>query len=241
MTHREAVRCSHVSFQYDQMVCVLDQVDFSISHGEWVGVIGPNGGGKTTLLRLILGFSSPLRGEVLIYGRTPQESWSRMGYVPQRLGIDMYVPCRTFDVVATGSYGSRSLSKDKTLDWITRVGLEEHAYVPFQTLSVGQQQRALFARAMVGDPDFLILDEPTASCDQTSRGVILDCLREVKGRVTVLMVTHDIDVAVKHCDRFICMYNKVVVCKPKEVCEHLALGLYHVPLQKAPCWREMPS
>lgn len=231
------VTFDHVDFAY-QDTPVLQHVSFSIRQGEFIGIIGPNGGGKTTLLKLLLGFLKPSRGKIRVFGASPQASQQRIAYVPQGLRFDRQFPISVQELVLTGRlshlpwYGIYSAKDLKAVDAaLEKVGLQEMRHQAFGNLSGGQAQRALIARALVSEPDLLLLDEPTASVDTQAEAVIYEILKGLGGKITMMMVTHDLKVVIDLVDRVLCVQGGVLSLLPQEVCEHFALGLYHAPIQ----------
>lgn len=204
-----AVELRGVSFAYGNgRPPVLSDVDLAVEEGEFVAIAGPNGGGKTTLLRVILGLEEPSAGEALLFGE-PALRFSRratLGYLPQRPVLGTDVPATVREVVAAGRLASGGLlgplrRRDRAIveDAIARVGLTAEVGTPLARLSGGQQQRAFIAKALAGEPRLLVLDEPTAGVDvgaQEALAELLDRLhREL--RVTVLYVSHEFG-AVEH-------------------------------------------
>ncbi len=175
---------------------ILEEVSLTIRAGDFLAVLGPNGGGKTTLLRVILGLLEPWSGEVR--SRLSARRGA-MGYVPQHAGFDRAFPLRVVDVVRTGRLGLRGpLRRWSAADHravaaaLESYGLERVAREPVGALSGGQLQRTLIARAMVGEPEILFLDEPLASIDTEFRGRLVDALVEINRRIPVVVVTHDL-------------------------------------------------
>jgi zinc transport system ATP-binding protein len=233
---KPAVSFDHVSFAYED-VPVLSNVSFLVGQGAFYGIIGPNGGGKTTLLKLIMGFLKPRSGFVSILGEPPSSVRSQIAYVPQTMRFDKQFPISVLEVVLQGRlshltwYGTYS-SKDleaarETMEKVGILDLQDRA---FGTLSGGQAQRTLIARALVSNPSILLLDEPTASVDAKAQAEIYDFLRGLKDSMTILMVTHDLGIAIEKVEKIICVQNSVIMLTPQEVCEHFAMGLYHYPL-----------
>jgi zinc transport system ATP-binding protein len=225
-----------VSFSY-QEIPILQDVSFTISPGEFVGIIGPNGGGKTTLLKLMMGFLKPDSGRIKVFGRPPFASQQRIAYVPQSLRFDRQFPISVLELVLGGRlshlpwYGKfGQADKTAAIQALEKVGMGGFQDVPFGTLSGGQTQRALIARALASEPRLLLLDEPTASVDSQVESDIYSILRELRGTMTILMVTHNLRVAIELVARVICVQRNVMILKPQEVCEHFAFGLYHPPL-----------
>lgn len=226
-----------VQFSYDGKTPALKGVSFQIFSGEKIGIFGPNGGGKTTLVKLLLGLHEPLSGKITVLEKPPKKNQRLIGYVPQSLRFDKTFPISTLDVVMMGLldqlpfFGRFSKqSKERGLKALSRVGLENSAQLPFGTLSGGQMQRALIARALVSEPKVLILDEPTAHVDPKAAEEISSFLFGLAPTVSLLFVTHDLQMMLSQFDRLLCVQTQVSVLQPKEVCEHFALGLYHTPL-----------
>jgi zinc transport system ATP-binding protein len=181
---------------------VLRGVDLQIRQGEVVAVLGTNGSGKSTLIRTIVGLLPAARGEVQLFG-TPVprfRQWQRVGYVPQRITAAGGVPATVYEVVSSGLLSRRRLFRPlKAADRaavdhaLELVDMADRRKDGVAELSGGQQQRVLIARALVSDPDLLILDEPTAGVDLASQAIFADAIRErVAGGSTVVMVSHDL-------------------------------------------------
>jgi zinc transport system ATP-binding protein len=236
MNRSEHIVAENLSVSFEQTK-VLQDVSFTITQGEFVGIFGPNGGGKTTLLRLLLGFSKPTNGKVSILGHNPKQVRTRVGYVPQINKLDKNFPITVIDVVLMGCLSLCNIfgqlphsAREKALHALEKVGLKDQIHRPFGTLSGGQAQRALIARAIVNDPEILFLDEPTASVDPSAEEAILKLLLELKGKTTILMVTHDLQTIVQNVEKLLCVHRHVHCLHPNEVCEHFGLGLYHSPI-----------
>jgi manganese/zinc/iron transport system ATP- binding protein len=183
---------------------VLSELTFDIPEGDFLGLVGPNGAGKTTILRAILGTLRPISGRV---ARTPG---LRFGYVPQRDSVDYGFPLKVVDVVVMGRYYGIGLGRrptradrDRACDALAQVGILNLADQPLSALSGGQKQRTLIARALVGEPNFLVLDEPTTGMDLVSTTQILGLVRELHERegLTVLMVSHALNELANYVDR----------------------------------------
>lgn len=216
---------------------ILSDVSFEIFSGDFVGIIGPNGGGKTTLLKLLLGFLKPQQGSIKILGHNPKQCRGKVGYVPQRLPFDRQFPISVMDVVLTGRlshlpwygiHGKKDLMAAE--EALERVSLTSFKGAPFGTLSGGQAQRALIARAIVSEPQVLLLDEPTSSVDVNSQKEIYQILRSLRSQMTILMVTHDLTAVIEQVQHILCVHGHVFPLSRDEVCKHFAYGLYHTPL-----------
>lgn len=226
------IEIENLCFSYEE-IGILQNVCLRIQKGEFVGIMGPNGGGKTTLLKLLLGFLSPSSGRVKVKGK--------IGYVPQVQQTDRDFPITLNELVLLGALSKTTFwgtypaeVKEKGAAFIDLLGLTEHKEKVFGSLSGGLAQRALLARALLSDPDLLLLDEPTANIDAASTRVIFEILEKLKGDKTILLVTHDLKTIVERVDRVLCVQGEVSSYLPKEVCEHFALGLYHTPLIDLP-------
>jgi zinc transport system ATP-binding protein len=226
----------HVSFAYSDKT-ILRDVSFTIDKGEFIGVIGPNGGGKTTLLKLIMGFLKPQKGTITLFNGHPDKSLDKVSYVPQNLSFDRKFPISVDELVLSGLlsklpwYGRYNRQqKDATREAMEMMGITALQNRSLGTLSGGQMQRALIARSLVSQPEILLLDEPTANVDTQAEADIYSLLQKLAGDVTIIMVTHDLKTSIEQVDRVLCVQNDVSTFKTKEVCEHFALGLYHAPL-----------
>lgn len=168
---------------------VLEGINMDVRRGDFITITGPNGGGKTTLLRIILGLLRPARGRVVRHYRQ-----LRTGYLPQKNMIDSHFPVTVREVIESGLLGVKGMSADehsaRYAAAITKVGLEEHAARPIGLLSGGQLQRALLARAIVAGPQLLVLDEPLSYIDVRFEERLVELVGELARTTTVIMVTH---------------------------------------------------
>lgn len=231
---KSAISISNLSFSYEKNP-ILEGIDFFVEKGKFIGVIGPNGCGKTTLLKLILGFLKPTKGQILLFGKKPELSKHLIGYVPQLNRTDPDFPITVLELVMLGlitnTRAFQKNAKENALYWIEKLGLYGYRFASFSSLSGGFAQRALLARALVSDPDLLILDEPTANVDAKSKEMILDILYKFRGEKTILLVTHDYKTSIERVDQILCVDKQAIIYQPQDVCSHFALGLYHPPLQ----------
>ncbi|WP_201456682.1 metal ABC transporter ATP-binding protein [Chlamydia sp. 17-3921] len=201
------IHAENLSFSYlSKEPKIVNDVSFIIHEGDFIGIIGPNGGGKSTLMMLILGLLQPTEGKLQIaYSNLP----STIGWVPQHFSYDFHFPISVKDVVLSGRLGTLPwYGKYKKADHVAVkealeiVNLSEHLNSCFSHLSGGQIQRVLLARALVSHPKILILDEPTTNIDPNNQQKILKILKKLNSSCTILMVTHDLH----HTTRF---FNKV--------------------------------
>ncbi len=210
-----AICIRDVAFAYGRHE-VLRDVDLDVADGDFVSIIGPNGGGKTTLLRLILGLLHPDRGSVRVLGRAPRDARLRVGYMPQHANLDPMFPVTVLDVVLMGRLGRRLpfgpfTRKDTAaaLESLDDAGAADLRDRPFSDLSGGQRQRVLIARALACTPDLLLLDEPTASLDPGVQDDLYELLHRLNERMTVILVSHDVSVVSRHVRQVICVNVEV--------------------------------
>ncbi len=211
----------NVDFRYGRHD-VLRGVDLDIEDGAFVSIVGPNGGGKTTLLRLMLGLLQPVRGEVRIFGQPPRAAVRSIGYMPQHTNLDPMFPVTALDVTLMGRLGQRRhfgpyarADRRAARAALADCEAENLADRPFADLSGGQRQRVLIARALAGEPRLLLLDEPTASLDPGVQDDLYDLLHLLNERMTVVLVSHDVAVVSRHVRQVICV-NVEVAQHPSE-------------------------
>ncbi len=218
MSAPAAVDFRNVSLSYDGRD-VLRDVSVVLEKGDFVSIVGPNGGGKTTFLKLVLGLLRPTSGTVRVFGGTPEAARPRIGYLPQRSAADRDFPARILDVVLTGRLpGARafgpysSLDREMALRALREVALADQSLRPFSALSGGEQQRTLIARALASEPELLLLDEPTSNLDVAMEKGLYDLLGRLHEQTTILLVTHDLG--------FVSDYTKTVVCMKQTLACH---------------------
>ncbi|CAI8319599.1 MAG: High-affinity zinc uptake system ATP-binding protein ZnuC [Opitutia bacterium UBA7350] len=207
-----------VHFAYDSQT-VLEDADFDIHAGESVCMVGPNGGGKSTLIKLMLGLIKPDQGEVLLFGDSPLRSRNRVGYVPQQVAFDPLFPISALEVCLMGSMRGSSLGwagkteRTKASAMLESMELGNLAEAPFSSLSGGQRQAVLVARALLAQPDLLLLDEPTAHVDVASAARLMDRIHALGEDMTVLMVSHDLSFVARTVPKVVCV-NRCVHVHP---------------------------
>lgn len=195
----------------------MSRVYFKIFPLDLVSLIGPNGGGKTTLFRLLLGLIKPDKGTIKIFGQQPERARTRIGYVPQYARFDPSFPISVRDVVTMGRLGNlrtgpyRSADREAALEALEEAGLAHLHSRPFSDLSGGQRQRVFIARALASKPELLLLDEPTANVDRTAEAKLYDLLRRLNERLTILMASHDVGFVTKFVKQCLCVNRNVIL------------------------------
>ncbi len=205
------IEIEHLGFSYGDQP-VLEDVCIRVEPGDFVGLIGPNGGGKTTLLKLILGLLQPREGRIRVFGVAPTPGSTRVGWVPQHHETPEHFPVSAQEVVMMGLLGCGRRfgpfgrgERGQARAILERLGIGELAGRRMDGLSGGQRQRVLIGRALVSRPELLLLDEPTANVDPKAEGEILDLLKDLGREVTILMVSHDLGFVSAHVNRVACV------------------------------------
>jgi zinc transport system ATP-binding protein len=236
-TRTPVIEIDDLSFSYGGTL-VLERVDLSLADGEFLGVVGPNAGGKSTLLRLILGLLQPQRGSIRVLGRPPRQARRQIGYVPQYPAFPRSFPITVEHVVLMGRIGIgpslgpwRRMDRRAALKALRDVEADDLADRQIETLSGGQLQRVLLARALVGEPRLLLLDEPTANIDQRLESEIFDLLAELNTRLTIVVVSHDVGFISSYVSRVACL-NRTLVCHATDDIDGRIIGdLYGEPVR----------
>ncbi len=233
-----ALRFQNVNFRYGQ-TRVLRDASFEVEEGGCSCIIGPNGGGKTTLLKLALGLLKPNTGTITIFDHSPHIGCKLIGYVPQYMQFDAKFPVTAMEVVLMGRldrlpwWGRYSdHDRDKAMEALNEVGLRDLPEHPFAELSGGQKQRVLIARALVTEPRLLLLDEPTANIDLSVEEKFLATLDELRKRMTILMVSHDLGLVERLTDMVLCVNRNVHHHKVSELDGHTLREIYSGELRK---------
>jgi len=216
---------------------VLEDINLSVYESDFIGLIGPNGGGKTTLIKVLLGLLNPQRGEVKIMGKPVREGREHIGYVPQLVVFDRDFPASVWEVTLMGRLGKRGLfhrysAKDEqaAADALHQVEMYDLRNRPIGDLSGGQRQRVYIARALATQPDILLLDEPTASVDPQVSGDIFETLNEINKDVTILLISHDMNAISSYTKTVGCLNRRLFYHGGGEVTSDMVSAAYHCPI-----------
>ena len=227
------IELENVDFGYVPGELTLENVNLTVSAGESGCIVGPNGGGKSTLLKLLLGLLEPSRGTVKLFGLRPEEGRRRVGYMPQYHLLDQVFPITVFEVVLTGRMSSwrpfwyGRADREAARRALAEIGLSNLADRKFSALSGGQRQRVLIARALACEPELLLLDEPTANIDPGAEERFYELLDELRRRMTVLTVSHDLGFVNREVDVVICVNRRVLKHRAADFSAEAADAVYH--------------
>jgi zinc transport system ATP-binding protein len=217
---------------------VLEGVSLTLRGNEYLAILGPNGGGKTTLLKIVLGLLRPHRGTVRVLGKTPAQAHGEVGYVPQQVGFDRDFPIRVRDLVLMGRLGARRWLRpygprdcELALRALERVEMSELAERPISALSVGQLQRALIARALALEPRLLLLDEPMASLDERIGRSLWELIEELSHEMSVVLVSHDIGAISRYVRSVACLNRRLISHPSKELTPEILEATYGCPVE----------
>jgi zinc transport system ATP-binding protein len=235
MKNDHEIRLENVSFAYKKKN-VLEDVTLSMEKREFASVVGPNGGGKTTLLKLILGLIKPDKGTITVMGQSPEKACEKIGYMPQFAHLDMDFPATVKDVVLMGRLSKKRFwfskqDRVKAIHAIEEVGLREHLDTGFSALSGGQKQRVLIARALCCDPEILLLDEPTANVDHETEENFFSILTKLNRDMTILLVSHDLGFVSKYVKSVICVNRRVFIHPTTLVSGSMIKDIYHCDMK----------
>jgi zinc transport system ATP-binding protein len=208
---QEVIKLENVTYRYNSDL-VLENISFKADQGDLLGIIGPNGAGKTTLFSLILGLLEGYQGKITVFGediRNNRKILKKIGYIPQKNIIDQGFPATVEEIVSLGVFERKT--KDKIISAINTVGLLEQKHKRIGELSGGQQQRVLIAKALVNEPQLLILDEPTTGIDLETQNKFYALLRKLnsENKITIILASHDLDAINKLANKIACVNRKM--------------------------------
>jgi zinc transport system ATP-binding protein len=233
---QEVITIRKVWAGYDK-VAVLENINLSVYQGDFIGIIGPNGGGKTTLLKVLLGILPPMRGEVRVFNLPVAEGRTNIGYVPQLIHFDRDFPISVYEVVRMGRLHRKGLlgkftqeDDDAIQSALAQVDLLDKRNKCLGDLSGGQRQRAYIARALAGHPKILLLDEPTASVDPQVTGSIYELLHELNKNVTIMLISHDMNAVSSYTKTIGCLNRTLHYHGSNEITEEMVQATYHCPV-----------
>ncbi|MFO8011346.1 MAG: metal ABC transporter ATP-binding protein [Dehalococcoidia bacterium] len=237
MGDREVIRLEDIWVRYDG-VPVLQGVTLIVKDNEFLGLIGPNGGGKTTLLRVILGLVKPVWGRVTVLDEPPLRKRHLIGYVPQHNFFDRDFPVNVREIVLMGRNGRRGLlsrynedDKERARKALEMVGMLDQQDRQIGRLSGGEQQRVFIARALVGEPKILLLDEPTASVDTTTQTDFYEMLEDLRHQMPIVLVSHDISAISVYVDKIACLNRQFYYHGSPEIEAEVLEATYKCPVQ----------
>lgn len=197
----------NLTFAYEKDI-ILDNINLRVQDRDFLAIIGPNGGGKSTLLKLILGLLQYKKGSVKVFGQVPSKNLSLIGYVPQNTNVNTDFPIKVIEVVLMGHIGDKTplfgYGKEEiacAMGALSQVGMQDFAQNKIGSLSGGQRQRVMIARALCAHPKILILDEPTSSIDIKGQKEIYELLKLLNKNITIVVVSHDISVILEYANK----------------------------------------
>lgn len=217
---------------------ILENVNLAVPSRDFACIVGPNGGGKSTLLKLILGLIQPGRGTVRVFGRPPGDTPQRIGYMPQYTAHDQQFPVTVMDVVLMGALrrdrlagGFTAADRAAAVRALEEVSMAAFQSRPFTALSGGQRQRVLIARSIVSAPDLLLLDEPTSNVDIAVEREFYELLKVLNRRMTVVIVSHDLGFVSSYVKSVICVNRRVHIHPTAELNDHDIRNIYGMDMQ----------
>ncbi|MEG1621480.1 MAG: ABC transporter ATP-binding protein [Oscillospiraceae bacterium] len=233
----KAIEIENLTVHYGQHPAITD-VNLTINEGDFLGIMGPNGGGKSTLVKAILGIIPKTKGKILVYGEDIEKNRKKIGYVSQFSDVDKSFPISVLEVAMTGMMkGSlhpffRYSAENKKIahEKLEFVGIDDLANRQISMLSGGEFQRLLIARALATEPQILFLDEPTASVDPASRNAIFQLLEKLNKKMTIVLITHDMTAISSTVKSIACLNEKLVYHGEPEFNEKVVNELYGCPV-----------
>lgn len=229
------ITIENLTFSYSKET-VLENINLNVEANDFLAIIGPNGGGKSTLLKNILGINQIQKGTIKVLGNNVEKNLSKIGYVPQNTNVNINFPIKVIEVVLMGHVGEKQplfgYGEDEKLcamGALRQVGMEKFANEKIGSLSGGQRQRVMIARALCAHPQILMLDEPTASIDVDGQKQIYELLKELNKHITIIVISHDISVILSYANK-VAHVNKTLTyhdisqeeaykCDDEHICE----------------------
>ncbi|CAN2040197.1 putative metal transport system ATP-binding protein CT_416 [Candidatus Magnetomoraceae bacterium gMMP-15] len=216
---------------------ILQDVNLTVYQDDFLAIIGPNGGGKTTLLKLMLGLFKPEQGLIRIFGKPPKKAYHFIGYVPQEININKKFPISVMDVVLMGrlNHGRRfnrysAEDRKAALKSLELMEMSEYKDRPISDLSGGQQQRVFISRAMMAEPKLILLDEPTASVDSKGQTDLFELLKDLNKKAAIVVVSHDIGILSSHVKCIACVNRYLFYHSAAELTEEMLDAAYSCPI-----------
>jgi zinc transport system ATP-binding protein len=218
---------------------VLEDISLAVNEKEFYAIIGPNGGGKTTLIKLMLGLIRPEKGRIRVFGGKPSDNRHLLGYVPQFHTFDFHYPVTLEEMVLSGRLGNKNriftryTKKDRAIteEVLTTLGISNLSQREISALSGGERQRAIIARALVSEPRALLLDEPTVYVDAPAEQQFYSILNSLKEKMAVILVTHDIGVVSDHATKVGCLNRRLYTHDSAEITDDMLTSAYQCPVE----------
>lgn len=237
MKNNIVVELKDVCFSYTN-VSVLESINITIKEKDFLSMIGPNGGGKTTILKIILGLLEPNKGTVYVFNTSAKKARKHIGYLPQHISFDFDFPISVQEVVLMGRLGKRGIGRKFTeadvsvcMQALEKVGMQKYKNSELGKLSGGQRQRVFIARALSTEPRLLLLDEPVSSVDTQWQQSFYELLHDLNKEITIVLVTHDISVVSTYIDKIACLNKKLYYHGSKKEGMHKISEMYECPVQ----------
>ncbi len=230
------IQVRDLSFSYNGQPALVN-VSIDVPDREFLAIIGPNGGGKSTLVKLILGLLEPDSGKILVRGRSPKKMAHCFGYVPQDVNINIHFPISVIDVILMGRLRHRGRGRinaedrQKAMETVQLMGIAGFENRRIKDLSAGQRERVFIARALATDPDILILDEPTAGVDTSGKTELYHLLGKLNETKTIIVVSHDLMIVSSYVKSVACVNQTVHYHPGNEITEAMLDMGYHCPVE----------
>jgi zinc transport system ATP-binding protein len=234
-SQHELINLQHIWAGYNNKEFILEDINLTVKEQDFIGIIGPNGGGKTTLLKVLLGLIKPTQGTVEIMGYPPHKGRKYMGYVPQIFEFDRRFPVKVEDVVKMGRLNRiftryHQQDQQKVIQSLEEVGILHLRHRLISELSGGQRQRVYLARALASDPHILLLDEPTANVDPQSQKEIYQLLKELNQKITIIMISHDMSAVSTYVKTVGCLNRHLHYHQDKLITSEMLEKTYQCPI-----------